>query len=64
MDFVHHAGFVLAYLDLGSGSFIIQVIIASLLGGAVMIKAFWNQITGIFRKGSPTRADEMIDTDS
>jgi hypothetical protein len=64
MDFLNHAGFALAYLDLGSGSFIFQVIVATLLGSAVMIKAFWSQISGFFRKGSPTRADEMIDTDS
>jgi hypothetical protein len=64
MDFLRHAGFALAYLDLGSGSFIIQVVIATLLGSAVAIKAFWKQISGFFRKGTPTRADEMIDTDS
>lgn len=63
MDDLHNVSFVLAYLDLGSGSFIIQVIIATLLGSAVAIKAFWRQISGVFRKGSPARADEMIDTE-
>ncbi len=35
----------LAYLDPGSGSYLIQLLIAALLGGAFVIKAFWRQIT-------------------
>jgi hypothetical protein len=34
----------LAYLDPGSGSYLIQLLIAALLGGAFVIKAFWRQI--------------------
>ena len=34
----------LAYLDPGSGSYLIQILIATLLGGAFVIKAFWRQI--------------------
>ncbi|MBN1309984.1 MAG: hypothetical protein JXB30_01105 [Anaerolineae bacterium] len=45
-----HFSAVLAYLDPGSGSFIVQILIASLLGSALMIKAFWRQITSIFRR--------------
>ncbi|MDM8520854.1 hypothetical protein QUF64_12465 [Anaerolineales bacterium HSG6] len=33
-----------AYLDPGSGSYIIQIIVASLAGAAVMIRMFWANI--------------------
>jgi hypothetical protein len=45
-----HLSFVLAYLDPGSGSFIIQIVIAALLGGGLMVKTFWHQIVGLFRR--------------
>jgi hypothetical protein len=54
---MHHLSVVLGYLDPGSGSFIIQIAIAALLGGAFMIKAFWHQIVGLFRRG-PVPAQE------
>jgi len=33
-----------AYLDPGSGSFILQLVIATLLGGAFLIKTYWAKI--------------------
>jgi hypothetical protein len=33
-----------AYLDPGSGSFILQLIIATLVGGAFILKTYWNRI--------------------
>lgn len=33
-----------AYIDPGSGSIVIQVIIATLVGALVAIKAFWSRI--------------------
>jgi hypothetical protein len=56
-----HLSVVLAYLDPGSGSFIVQILIASLLGSALMIKAFWRQITGIFRRGNSPAQEESQD---
>ena len=35
---------VYAYLDPGSGSYIVQIIVASLLGGVFIIKTFWDKI--------------------
>jgi hypothetical protein len=35
-----------AYLDPGSGSFIFQLIIASLVGGAFIVKTYWKRISG------------------
>lgn len=39
-----------AYLDPGSGSFILQLLLAALVGGAFIIKTYWRKITGFFRK--------------
>lgn len=40
---------ILSYLDPGTGSIIIQSIVAGLLGIAVAIKLFWQRIVGFFR---------------
>ena len=37
------------YLDVGTGSLLIQILIASFLGGAFMIKLFWANIKAYFR---------------
>jgi hypothetical protein len=49
-----------AYLDPGSGSFILQVIIASLVGIGFTLRAYWGKITKFFRKGGQ---DELEDDD-
>jgi hypothetical protein len=46
-----------AYVDPGTGSMIIQVVIAAIVGGAAFIGAFWRRI---FR-GRRARADEGPD---
>ncbi|MDZ7798907.1 MAG: hypothetical protein U5L76_04880 [Patescibacteria group bacterium] len=40
----------LAYLDAGSGSYVIQIVIAILAGGAFAIKIFFRQIKRFFTK--------------
>jgi hypothetical protein len=40
-----------AYLDPGTGSIIIQVLIAALVGGGILLKTFWKKI---FHKKSKT----------
>jgi hypothetical protein len=49
-----------AYLDPGSGSFILQVIIASLVGIGFTLRAYWGKITKFFRKDGQ---DELEDDD-
>ena len=49
----------LPYLDPGSGSFLIQLLIAALLGLGVAIRASWSKIKGWF--GIKPRADEDDD---
>jgi hypothetical protein len=36
------------YLDPGSGSFLIQLLLAALLGGAFAIKIYWKKIKTLF----------------
>jgi hypothetical protein len=43
----------LAYVDPGSGSFILQALVASLAGAAVAINAYWSKIKRIFGRGAP-----------
>jgi hypothetical protein len=40
----------MAYLDPGSGSYLIQILIAFLLGSAIAIRAFWGRIKSFFVK--------------
>jgi hypothetical protein len=46
------------YLDPGSGSFILQVLLAALLGGGFAIKTYWKNIKRIFVKKPPEESDE------
>jgi len=41
---------LLAYLDPGSGSFILQLILAALLGGAFVLKSYWKKIVASIRR--------------
>jgi hypothetical protein len=50
------------YLDPGSGSFIIQILIAALLGIGVAIRASWGRIRRLFG-GKSKSEDEDDDTD-
>ena len=52
----------LPYLDPGSGSFLIQLLIATLLGLAVAVRASWSKIKGWF--GIKPKTDEDDDESS
>jgi hypothetical protein len=44
-----------AYIDPGSGSFLLQILLAFLFGSLFLMKGFWKRIVGMFRrKPSPT----------
>jgi hypothetical protein len=47
----------LLYIDPGSGSYFIQVIVAALLGAAFWIKMSWQRIKAFF-KGDKFKRDE------
>ena len=38
------------YLDPGSGSFILQILIATLVGSLFLIKAYWKKIRAFLKK--------------
>jgi uncharacterized membrane-anchored protein len=47
-----------AYLDPGTGTIIIQGLIAAVVGGAVAIKMYWFKVKGFFSKKTKQQADE------
>jgi hypothetical protein len=47
------------YIDLGSGSYIIQLIIAGFVGFSLSVRIFWKKIKTRFSKKS--KADKTID---
>ena len=47
------------YLDPGSGSFLIQIAIATLLGLGIALRASWGKIKGLF--GAKPKSDEDDD---
>ncbi len=49
-----------AYLDPGTGSLILQAIVATLAGAIVAVTAYWQKIKSLFRRGS--RDSEPSDT--
>jgi hypothetical protein len=51
----------LPYLDPGSGSFLIQLLIAALLGLGVAVRASWSRIKGWFGIKSEPKADDDDD---
>jgi len=46
-----------AYLDLGSGSFIFQLLMGALLGILFTIKVYWQKIKSFFIKSYPKNKD-------
>lgn len=51
----------LAYLDPGSGSFLLQLLLAALLGAGIAIRASWGKIKGLFGGKSVAEDTEDID---
>lgn len=47
-----------AYLDPGSGSIILQAIIAAIAAGSVTIKIYWNKLIALFKKNKKKKDDE------
>jgi hypothetical protein len=49
------------YLDPGSGSVILQVLLGALLSLAVFTRLFWGKIKNLFSKGNPETPDTEED---
>ena len=50
--------FFLLYIDPGSGSYILQMIIAAVLGVSFFFKNFWLSIKAFFTGKKPKKEDE------
>jgi hypothetical protein len=51
----------LAYLDPGSGSILIQLLIAGLLGAGFILRSSWGKIKTFFRRDTPEETDKPED---
>jgi hypothetical protein len=47
-----------AYLDPGSGSFLIQLLIAGVVGAGFLIRAYWKKIKGLFNRSEAKEEDD------
>jgi len=50
-----------SYIDLGSGSYIIQLIIAGFVGFSLSVRIFWKKIKTRFSKKA--KSDETVDAE-
>ncbi len=48
----------LAYLDPGSGSIVLQVLLAGLMAVGIIIKVFWKKIKGIFTRSTASKDND------
>jgi hypothetical protein len=51
------AGFAHAYLDPGTGSFFLQMLIGGIAGSLVAIKMYWSRVKAFFSGHGPTPMD-------
>jgi len=56
-----HRG-ILAYLDPGSGSYLIQLLVAAALGGLLLLRLYWQRVKSFVRRVF-TGKDERPDAD-
>jgi hypothetical protein len=52
---------VFAYLDPGTGSYVLQLALAGLLGAAYTLRRFWTRVTGLLGRSSD--APPAVDDD-
>ncbi len=53
----------MAYLDPGSGSILIQMLVAAALGGAYLIKVYWKKIKRLFTGKTDEPLEQPDQTD-
>lgn len=52
-----------AYIDPGSGSFLVQMLVASAVGAAYYVKTSWYRIKSIFGKGDGKEVEDASKSD-
>jgi hypothetical protein len=50
---------VFAYLDPGTGSYLLQLALAGMLGASYAVKHFWARIKGVFTRSRPSHPDDV-----
>jgi hypothetical protein len=48
-------------LDPGSGSILIQLLLAGLLGAGILLRASWSRIQKLFKRGKPDQVEDEDD---
>ncbi len=58
----HNGGFLspALYLDPGSGSYLIQLLLAAILGGAFVVKMYWQKIRDFFKNRGAKKPDDPV----
>jgi hypothetical protein len=51
------APLVFAYLDPGTGSYLLQLALAGVLGASYAVKHFWSRLKGLFTRDGSSAAD-------
>lgn len=52
---------ILAYLDPGSGSMLLQLILAAMLGFGILFRSQWSRIKSLFKRKDETGKDDQND---
>lgn len=52
-----------AYLDPGTGSFLIQILVGVVAGGAYLVKTFWKNIRSFFSRKQQDNPNSTNETD-
>ena len=52
------AGEAYAYVDPGTGSYLLQILIAGLLGAAFALKLYWTRVKGFFSGRKRDKGDQ------
>lgn len=47
-----------AYLDPGTGSYLIQIIVGGVLGVGIVLKAYWSKIRSLFKKNKKQETEK------
>jgi hypothetical protein len=50
--------FVIAYLDPGSGSLILQLVLAGIMGAGILVKVFWKKLKSLFTRKPVKKEDD------
>jgi len=61
-DYLNLGVLIFAYLDPGSGSFILQLIIAGFAGLMFVLRGYWSRLLGLFKNRPPKRETRSNDT--